>query len=72
MKPLAFFLSLPLILLSWSVLTFACSVSLYTFYETQPKASFVVTGVVFGTVVIIVLATMLFFWEIFVYKPMRR
>jgi len=71
MKPLAFFLSLPLILLSWSVLTFACSVSVYTFYGRQPRASFVITGVVFGTVVIIVLATVSFFWEIFVHRPMR-
>jgi len=71
LKPLAFFLSLPLILLSWSVLTFACSVSLFTFYEPQPRTSYIITGVVFGTVVIIVLATMMFFWEIFVYRPRR-
>lgn len=64
-KLLAVFLSLPLILLSWSLVTFTASVTIYAFHVTQLWGSSVIMGVVLLVVVLIITATVLFFWGIF-------
>ena len=64
-KPLAFFLSLPLILLSWSLVTFTFSVTIYAFHNAQSWVSYAAMGAVLFAIVGVVAVTVLFFWEIF-------
>jgi len=65
LKPLAVFLSLPLILLSWALITLTFSVACYAFDDARLPSSYIVMGVILFVVVGVTAATVLFFWEIF-------
>ena len=65
LKILAVFLSLPLILLSWSLITFAFSVACYAFYDARPFSSYIAMGFVLSIVVGVITVTVIFFWGIF-------
>jgi len=60
--PLSFFLSLPISFLAWSIIAFACSVSIYAF---QMIGAFL-SVVPLAFLLVIVILTLLFFW-IFVF-----
>jgi hypothetical protein len=64
-KLLAFFLSLPLVLLSWSLITFAFAIAMYAFNNQRPWWSYTWVGVALFVIVFIVASTILFFWGIF-------
>jgi hypothetical protein len=65
LRLLAFFLSLPLILLSWSLVTFTISIIVYAFGHTLAWRSHVVMGVVLFSIVGVVVAAVMFFRKIF-------
>lgn len=65
LKFLALFLSLPLVLLSWSLIVFAFAVITYAFYESRTWWNYTLVGVVVATVLAIVGASIIFFWGIF-------
>lgn len=68
MKLLAFFLSLPLIMLSWSLVIFTFSVATYAFRNTQLWRSYIVMAAALFVIVAIIIATILFFWGIFMVR----
>jgi len=67
LKFLAFFLSLPLVLLSWSLIVFAFAVSAYAFYEPDSRTwwTYAIIGAVLAAVSGVVVSSMAFFWGIF-------
>ena len=67
LKLLALVLSLPLVLLSWSLMTFAFAIAIYTF-KSRPWWTYASVGVVLFSVVFAIVFTILFFWDIFTYR----
>lgn len=65
LKVLALFLSLPLVLLTWSLITFAFAVATYAFYESQAWWNYTVVGSSIAIVAGIVGSSIVFFWFIF-------
>jgi len=65
LKPLAFFLSLPMILFLWSLISFSASIALYSFDIQRPKFSYGISGGFFVVVLGLVVATLFFFYPAF-------
>ena len=61
LRLLAFLLSLPITLLSWSMVSFACSVSIYAFHSQKAYFSSIILAIVFGAVS----SAVVFFWGVF-------
>jgi len=67
LKLLALVLSLPLVLLSWSLITFAFAIAIYIF-KSRPWWTYASVGIVLFSVVFAIAFTILFFWDIFTYR----
>lgn len=65
LKLLAVLLSLPLILLLWSLITFAFSVGVYAFSEALVWWNYTTVGILIAVVAGVVIFTLGFFWGIF-------
>jgi len=65
LKPLAFFLCLPMTLFMWSILSFSASIAFFSFGIQRQNISYGISGGFFGVVLCLVVATLLFFSPLF-------
>ncbi|TFK36194.1 hypothetical protein BDQ12DRAFT_755864 [Crucibulum laeve] len=64
-RTLSFFLSMPLIFLSWSLVAFLCGVSMYAFQSMRPFSTYIIEGVVFGLICVCLFSMVLHFYWVF-------
>ncbi|TFK37859.1 hypothetical protein BDQ12DRAFT_684758 [Crucibulum laeve] len=64
-RRLSFFLGLPLIFLSWSLVAFACAVTTYAFQNEQSLASYAILGSILGVLVVVMIWMLVHFYRVF-------